>query len=226
MRFLSPPRYCTAVSGGYNSLRATIQAGQPRRGLEFSSAGISTISIRSRFLVVCVTVAGFSCSRAENQSRVVTKEFSLFVWSLAFSPNASQVAVAGEDGVRIYDVDTGECNGWLPAPGTDKFPRVAWSPAGDLIAIGSNSKEITLWDPATKKRLFRFPVWDEMQSVSHVGSIVFSPDGRKVAWSGRGLIRVFDSAKRAPWPCLLASPVVLRFRLTARLSTLVTMQAS
>ncbi|KAI1453902.1 WD40-repeat-containing domain protein [Annulohypoxylon moriforme] len=105
------------------------------------------------------------------------------VQSVTFSPDGNLLAV-GAGNATVWDVATGRC---IATCGKDTTWSVAFSPDGGTLGIGTESK-IMLLDIATD----RCKSW-ESRGYSYY-SVVFSPDGRKLA-SGSG--RTLSSGDRA-----------------------------
>ena len=77
---------------------------------------------------------------------------------VAFHPDGSLLATAGEDGtVRLWDVATRAPVAVLRGH-TDIVWRVAFSADGKLLASGSSDKTIRLWDAQTHKQLAVIPL--------------------------------------------------------------------
>jgi WD40 repeat protein len=67
-----------------------------------------------------------------------------------FSPGGAEVAVPiAEHGVKLFDVQTASPAGSLMARPCETPTQIAWSPKGDLIAVGSDSSSICLFDART-----------------------------------------------------------------------------
>jgi WD40 repeat protein len=68
-----------------------------------------------------------------------------FVYSLAFSGHLAAVAYQGGS-VRLWDTATGALCGQIIGASRSVF-RVAFSPAGDMLATGGQGGAVHLWDP-------------------------------------------------------------------------------
>ena len=116
-----------------------------------------------------------------------------FTWALAFSPDGTRIATAGEDGLtRLWDTSTGaltaECRGH-----TRKVLSVAFRPDGRRVVTASADGAVRQWDPASGREV-------EAPYERHTGEVVtaaYSPDGLWVASGGTDrTIRVWGAADR------------------------------
>ncbi|MHB1560748.1 MAG: WD40 repeat domain-containing serine/threonine protein kinase [Isosphaeraceae bacterium] len=96
-----------------------------------------------------------------------------------FFPGTHAALLTGRDGPRIWRVDP-ETESLEPAGHSDEAWAVAFSPAGRILASGSDDtherRTIKLWDPATGRELAGWK-----GHTATVAAIAFSPDGRLMA---------------------------------------------
>jgi WD40 repeat protein len=91
--------------------------------------------------------------------------------SVAFSPDGKYILTGGDNGVGIWDAETGLEVRQLS--GVDQVYGAVFSPDGKYIATASNSADGTaLWDANTDKMLHRFT------GTGRVNTVDFSPDGK------------------------------------------------
>lgn len=100
--------------------------------------------------------------------------------SAVFSPDGKQIVSAGGDGIRIWDVASGQQLRQLII-GNKRYDHSAmYSPDGRQIVTASGEGTARIWDAATGQELRRF--------VGHTGSVnsaVFSPDGMQIVTAGK-----------------------------------------
>jgi RNA polymerase sigma factor (sigma-70 family) len=97
------------------------------------------------------------------------------VLDIAFAPDGKTLAAADSDLVCLWNAATGE-----------ELRRLQQATTGHGLAFAPDSKTlatadftaILLWDPATGRQLRRFP----LQGQPVVVSLLFSPDGKTLAW--------------------------------------------
>jgi WD40 repeat protein len=95
--------------------------------------------------------------------------------SVAFAPDGRTVAVAGQQGLLLWDVATGQQRAALPAP-TGRLVSVRFAPDGRTLATGGADGTVRLWDPATGQERASLPG----QAAGEV-LVDFAPDGNTLA---------------------------------------------
>lgn len=127
---------------------------------------------------------------ADGQPRLTLRGHTSRIWAVAWSPNGQMLASGSEDqrGIRLWDVETGDCLGILQGDRGHSFKSVAWHPDGNILASSGNSDRIWLWDVRRKTCLRTL-----QGHSSWVVSVAWSPDGQMLASSSQDqTIRLWD----------------------------------
>ncbi|MBI1309841.1 hypothetical protein GC176_00930 [bacterium] len=112
--------------------------------LQFSPDG-KTLAVRSQKRVVLWDLAA---------SSVRAKIDEDWVTDIAYHPHDSIFATAGKDAVRIWNAGNGKRLPLQLRPGGS--PRtVEFSPDGKQLAVGDSDGDVTLWNSASSKQLWR-----------------------------------------------------------------------
>jgi WD40 repeat protein len=115
------------------------------------------------------------------------------ITSLEYSPDGSQIAVAGYHEVLIHKADGSGIVARLVGL-AERIQKLAWSPDGKKIAVTGGSParmgEIQIWDVAAKKlELSKSLTFDTLYGAS------WSPDGKYVAFGcGDNAVRAIEAA--------------------------------
>jgi WD40 repeat protein len=169
--------------------------GSSVRNLEFNTDG-------SMFAVTADdgTVALYDATNGTEITRFPVEAEG--VQAIAFSPDGGNLAVAlcpvygeADDGapvcgtaqVSIFDVISGEQISTITGP-ADEITSVAYSPDGNLLAIGSYDNSVLLWDVVGDKALESFIGFS-----NGVRSLTFTPDsGQLAAGDNTGIMILFN----------------------------------
>ena len=109
------------------------------------------------------------------------------IWSVAFSPDGSTVAMGIDDGsVRLYDAQSSKLKSSFKAQDGPVW-SVIYNFDGTQIATIGDDARIRLWNPATSLEI------DSIKLPSSVRSVAFSPDGKRiVAGTRQGDVRIYN----------------------------------
>jgi WD40 repeat protein len=126
-------------------------------------------------------------------------------YALAFSHDGRTLATLGvhETDVLLWDVATGKpaMHSPLSNPGS---ACLAFSPAGPLLAVGSNQGVINLWDAGTQK-----PPRTLHSRNPQVYALAFSPDGLWLAAVGSGKrVELWDLSGNKPGEAGVSPPTI------------------
>lgn len=116
------------------------------------------------------------------------------VESMAFTPDGKILATANHSGIQLWDLASRRELRKMPASkeaaASGEVFRMAMSPDGKTVALGSNDKIIHLWEVSTGKEV--------RQLVGHtttIYAVAYSPDGKTLASAGAdNSVRVWDLA--------------------------------
>jgi WD40 repeat protein len=103
-------------------------------------------------------------------------------WMLAFNADGGRLAASSTDGkVTLFDSLSGQKIILLRPQNGPHFPSIAFSPDGKYLATGTfPEKTIKIWGVVSGNMIF------ERKEENAITSIAFSPNGRRLAWTGMG----------------------------------------
>lgn len=147
-------------------------------------------------------------TRTWNPARVIRVVHPNFVRSIAFSPDGKRLAgalgvVTGTKptdfigGVCIWDTQTRELqhNITIPGTGRERFVKsLAYSPDGRMLAGGTWSGRVFVWEAATGRLLYSLGHDSELR----VEGLAFSRDGQILVTSGEWRTTLWDLKNRRP----------------------------
>jgi WD40 repeat protein len=113
------------------------------------------------------------------------------VTAMAVAPDGSWLATAGRDGVRIWDLATGQQTAFLAAD-TREGTAIAFAPDGSWLAT-TGAIGVRIWDPATGRQT------GAQKYPGAARRIAVAPDGSWLASAGWArAVRVWDPATGQP----------------------------
>ena len=130
-------------------------------------------------------------------------------WIAAFSPDSKLIAVTaftGESGsILIWHVYGYSDRIPITLEGFDSAPRaMAWSPSGQLIAAGSQSGTLIVFDTRTWATTYvrkprPIPITSQDMPFTEVDSVQWLEDGNKLAFQCGGALVVYDLQTNKKW---------------------------
>jgi eukaryotic-like serine/threonine-protein kinase len=126
---------------------------------------------------------------AGGQLRYRLQGHQRIAWAVAYNPRGAWLASAGGEThlpgeIILWDPTTGRRLGRLPDVSEGLY-CLAMDPGGNLLATGSMSGTIRLWDVERREL-----VWARQAHKGFVRSTCFSPSGATLVGSGQGDVRV------------------------------------
>ena len=112
---------------------------------------------------------------------VLTGPPSQGLTTVAFSPDSSMLAAAGNDGSGyVWTTASGRLTATLPDPASGGVADIAFSPAGGLLATADSNGHAYLWSTATGQLTTTFPG----AGSGGLAGLAFSPHGDLLAAAG------------------------------------------
>lgn len=112
---------------------------------------------------------------------------------LTLSPDGHFAAFVVRDGsVRLWDMKTGHPSSVLPATGKGAVNGLAFSPDSRSLATIAFDQSVTLWDVASGQARSLYGPPDAASAGGMSREIVFSPDGKTLAWTSQRGIPLCD----------------------------------
>jgi WD40 repeat protein len=113
---------------------------------------------------------------------------------LACSPDGKTIATAQGLVLRLWDSATGKAVKEVAVPA--HLTALAYAPDGAAVAAGDLAGMVRIWDLQTGKERLRWKCDPEDKGTAPVGSLAFSPDGKRLVGGGKheSGMRVWDAA--------------------------------
>jgi WD40 repeat protein/serine/threonine protein kinase len=151
-------------------------------------------------------VVAFHEAATGKEVRSFPTDSEKYTLNTAASADGRWLAVADDDGLRLFDAESGKLargvmkppiNPLNGSPMTLYLHALALSPDGRRLATAEDPGIVKVYDVQTGKPLTTFRVVEPTASVQPTGVVIcvaFSPDGQRLAAQGDdGPIRIFDS---------------------------------
>ncbi len=130
-----------------------------------------------------------SINRTSSGDQVIQFKSGNHPSSVGFSSDGTVVALAHEEGIKIWDIMAGTLSKEIsPTGGYDVIPTVLFSPTGTQFAYGDYTSHVRILDAKTFQQQL------SLGTDGYALSASFSPDGKLlVCGNGRGTIQVWDT---------------------------------
>ena len=144
------------------------------------------------FAVMIQLTASVEISVAKLFPKAPTKAFGNgAITQIAYSPDGDSLAIAGSQGVFLYEPETLDQVAHL-AKEVGIILSIAFSPDGTLLVLGGMDANIRLWNIETQEQIHAFTTHNLA-----VNSVDFSPDGTFLASASYdGTVRVWNIKKK------------------------------
>jgi WD40 repeat protein len=175
------PRTGTLYTACYGGVRAfPLRAGEEARLLDWKGSVLSMALSPDEAVVACGTQEStVHFWRLADGSNSEMSGYPRKPLALAWSADASLLATSGAEVITIWRFEGEGPEGTEPlvlAGHEGQASRLAFSPAGRLLASGGEDRAVLLWRPRSDPA----PRWSA-QLEAPVGELAFSPDGALVA---------------------------------------------
>jgi len=101
-----------------------------------------------------------------------------------FNPNGNQLAGVTATGVVLWDVNSGQVLGTLPADVFIANTPIAFSPDGTRLAMGTRDGSLVVWDTSNFSQVYSTKPLPQDSFTNTVSILAYSRDGSLIAASG------------------------------------------